>query len=295
MPLGVTVLSLAPAWAVFATGMLCAWGIERRTGNAGWVDVVWTISLTCAGIAGFLACVVFGADVSAGYAITAVSLVGLWGWRLAGHLFTRSSQIEDDPRYRKMREDWGDNAAVMMALALQMQALLSMPMVFAVMMAATVPGAFTPALLLPGAAVAGLGLWIGWKSDRDLAAFKRTGTGLCTQGLWSWSRHPNYVGEIVFWAGIALLSLGHGATGLLAAIAPVTMYLLLRFFSGVPPLEKHMLSKYGAAYEAYCATTPPLFPWPWWRASSAQRAPADAASSVSSRPVPPQTDGASGP
>lgn len=258
-----TILSLAVSAAMYVLGMAIAWVIDRRTGNAGWVDVMWTLSLSLSALAGVAAHIWLGTDVALAPALVALGLVALWASRLAGYLFSRSAGIADDPRYRKMREEWGDRAPVMMALALQLQAILSLPLVHSVLMAATVPGPAASWGTGLGAGVALFGLWIGWKADRDLAAFKRTQSGLCTTGLWGLSRHPNYVGEILFWVGIALLSAGHGLAGLAAGVGPLTIYLLLRYFSGIPPLEAHMLEKHGAAYEAYQASTPPLFPRPW--------------------------------
>ncbi len=255
-------LSLLVAWAGFACGMAVAWWVDRRTGNAGWVDVAWTVSLTLATALGIWTAAAMGAAIDPLSVTVTMGLVGLWALRLAGHLAARSRSKEDDPRYRKMRDEWGDRAPTEMAKVLQWQALASLPLVFSLLMAATVPGPFVPLLVLPGVFVSGLGLWVGWKADRDLRVFKQSQSGLCTVGLWRLSRHPNYVGEILFWTGIALLSLGHGLAGWLAGLGPLTIYLLLRFVSGVPPLEAHMAAKHGASFEAYRASTPVLFPWP---------------------------------
>lgn len=249
--------------------MVVAWRVEQRTGNAGWVDVIWTVSLLASALAGVLACMALSVPVTRGFALVALAVAAAWAARLAGHLIGRSSRITDDPRYVKMRAEWGPDAPRQMAILLQWQALLSLPMVLSLLMAATVPGPFALALVVPGIVLAALGLWVGWKADRDLTRFKLAHKGLCDQGLWAWSRHPNYVGEILFWTGVGVLSLGHGFAGLLALAGPVTIYLLLRFVSGVPLLEAHMAAKYGAAFDAYCAETPVLFPWPLGRKGAA--------------------------
>ncbi len=256
-------LALALAWAVFATGMSLAWRIERRTGNSGWVDVAWTGSLTAASLAGIAALAVLADTLQPGRVALVVIVLGAWALRLAGHLWARSARVADDPRYARLRAEWGEDAPRQMAILLQWQAVLSLPLVLSVLMAASVPVPPGVAGVAPGLLTAAAGLWIGWKADRDLTLFKRTRSGLCTTGLWAVSRHPNYLGEILFWAGVALLSIEHGEAGMGIALAgPVTIWVLLRHVSGVPPLEAHMAEKYGDAFERYRSTTPAIMPWP---------------------------------
>ncbi len=84
-------------------------------------------------------------------------------------------------------------------------------------------------------------------------------------GLWAWSRHPNYFGEIVIWIGVAIIALpvlrGWGWTAL---ISPIFVALLLTRVSGVPMLEKRADEKWGGQedYEAYKKNTPVLIPLP---------------------------------
>ncbi|MEM9776058.1 MAG: DUF1295 domain-containing protein [Chloroflexota bacterium] len=86
-----------------------------------------------------------------------------------------------------------------------------------------------------------------------------------TTGLWSWSRHPNYFGEIVLWLGIAIMSLPNlSGWQYVTLISPIFVYLLLTRLSGVPMLEAKADDKWGgqADYEAYKANTSVLFPRP---------------------------------
>ena len=59
------------------------------------------------------------------------------------------------------------------------------------------------------------------------------------QGLWRYTRHPNYFGETVIWWGLVLIAFS-GGVSFLALISPITITLLLLFLSGVPMLEKAM-------------------------------------------------------
>jgi steroid 5-alpha reductase family enzyme len=84
-------------------------------------------------------------------------------------------------------------------------------------------------------------------------------------GLWAWSRHPNYFGEIVLWIGVAIIALpvlrGWQWIGL---ISPIFVAVLLTRISGVPILEKRADERWGGQpdYEAYKARTPVLIPRP---------------------------------
>lgn len=84
-------------------------------------------------------------------------------------------------------------------------------------------------------------------------------------GLWSWSRHPNYFGEIVLWVGVAIIALPVLRDWQwVALISPVFVTLLLTRISGLPILEKRADEKWGGQedYEAYKVLTPVLIPWP---------------------------------
>lgn len=87
-------------------------------------------------------------------------------------------------------------------------------------------------------------------------------------GLWSWSRHPNYFGEITLWSGVALIA-APALQGwqLITLISPVFVFLLITRVSGVPLLEKHADETWGGQeeYEAYKARTPVLVPLPPWK------------------------------
>jgi steroid 5-alpha reductase family enzyme len=85
-------------------------------------------------------------------------------------------------------------------------------------------------------------------------------------GLWAWSRHPNYFGEIVLWIGVAIIAVPVlRGWQWVTLISPVFVALLLTRISGVPILEKRADEKWGGQedYEAYKARTPVLIPWPW--------------------------------
>ena len=86
-----------------------------------------------------------------------------------------------------------------------------------------------------------------------------------SSGLWAWSRHPNYFGELVLWIGIALIALpALSGWQYLMLVSPVFVFLLLTRVSGVPALEQGADDRWGGQpdYEAYKSATPEFFPRP---------------------------------
>ncbi len=82
-------------------------------------------------------------------------------------------------------------------------------------------------------------------------------------GLWAWSRHPNYFGEIMLWVGVAIVALpALGGWQYATLVSPVFVYVLLTRISGVPMLERAADARWGGEpdYERHTAATPVLVP-----------------------------------
>jgi steroid 5-alpha reductase family enzyme len=117
-----------------------------------------------------------------------------------------------------------------------------------------------------GLAIWLLGFCIEVAADRQKSQFRRESPGrFIDTGLWAWSRHPNYFGEIVLWIGIAVMASStlHGwqwAT----LVSPFFVALLLTRISGIPLLERRSDARWGddQAYQSYKARTPTLIPRP---------------------------------
>ncbi|KXC05255.1 DUF1295 domain-containing protein [Microbacterium hominis] len=120
--------------------------------------------------------------------------------------------------------------------------------------------------IVVGAVVWLAGLVIEIVADGQKAAFRRdpANTGrFIDVGVWSWSRHPNYFGEILVWVGVAVVALP-AATGWqwVTLVSPVFVVLLLTRVSGIPLLEKRADARWGdePAYREYKRRTPVLVP-----------------------------------
>lgn len=249
--LAVLVLSLA---------MTLAWGIQRTTGNSGWIDTIWSAST---GLTAMLVIVLSGPMTPHRWAI--LLLVGAWSLRLALHIGRRTLRAADDPRYRALIGQWGNEAGRKLWSFLQAQAAAGGVLAACALLAASKPGAITvwdmASYALAVAALAG-----ETAADKQLRAFKEQRRGhdaICDTGLWGLSRHPNYFFEWLFWLAVALSALGLDpsyAAGWLSLLAPAMMYVVLVYGSGVPHSEAQMLRTRGAKFAAYQQRVPMFFP-----------------------------------
>lgn len=243
--------------------MALAWVVQQRTGNSGWVDAIWSYAT---GLVGAAAALWPLDDGSPARRVLVAGLALLWSVRLGTHIAQRSAAGIDDPRYANYARQWGADAPRRMFLFLQSQALVSLPLPFAVFLAAHAPG---PELRLQDyagiviilVAVAGEAL-----ADRQLRQFKRNPSSkglVCDVGLWRWSRHPNYFFEWLGWMAYPVIALSPGYPwGWASLAAPAIMYWILVHVTGIPPLEEQMLQSRGDRYRRYQARTNAFFPWP---------------------------------
>lgn len=245
--------------------MSAAWLVQQRTGNSGWVDVTWTFGT---GGVGVLAALVPLSGSFPARQILVAGLVTLWALRLGLNIAVRSHGVGDDPRYRHMAEAWGEDAPRQMFRLLQKQAIVSVPLALAIMLAGHNPQPHLGLQDLLGAMILVIAIAGEARADHQLRKFKAVSasrTAVCDIGLWRWSRHPNYFFEWLGWCAYPLIAIdlsGANPFGWLALIAPACMYWLLVHVSGIPPLEAHMLRSRGEAFRAYQQRTRAFFPIP---------------------------------
>jgi hypothetical protein len=114
-----------------------AWVVQQRTGNSGWVDTIWTFAVGLTG-AGSALWPVAGEMPNPRQWLVA-ALVAIWSLRLGAHIAMRTAGITDDPRYAAFAKEWGVHSARRMFVFLQNQGFGSIPLVFAIFVAARFP------------------------------------------------------------------------------------------------------------------------------------------------------------
>ena len=256
--------ALAAMAASLSILMMGAWVAQQRTGNSGWVDTIWTFSVGLVGATGALWPIEAGGPNARQWLVAA--LVTAWSLRLGVHIATRTANISDDPRYAAFAEEWGAGAPRRMFLFLQNQALGSIPLVFAIFVAAHAP---SPHLRLQdylGVLVLLVGILGEAVADAQLKRFRRRPGSqgqVCDIGLWHWSRHPNYFFEWLGWLAYPVIAISADHVwGWAALLAPAFMYWILVHVTGIPPLETQMLKSRGDRYRDYQSRTSTFFPLP---------------------------------
>lgn len=192
------------------------------------------------------------------------ALVINWASRLGSFLFRRIRADGKDGRFDKIKQDF-----LRLLMTWTLQGLwVSLTAVAAWTAITRVGGAETGPWTWIGLAVWLLGFGIEVRADAEKSAFKADPANegaFITTGLWAWSRHPNYFGEITLWVGMALIALPSlSGWSFVALISPVFVFVLLTRISGIPMLSRRGLKRWGddPAYQAYLADTPVLIPRP---------------------------------
>ena len=239
--------------------MTAIWMLSVVLRNASIVDVFWGLGFV------ILAWIYFvltdGNDLRRGLV---VGLTTVWGLRLTVHIGIRNRGKGEDKRYAKWRSEggplwWLRSYFTVFLLQGALMLVISAPLLAA---QHGRPEAGLTLVDFASAALVLLGLLFEVIADWQLARFKQDpandGT-VCAIGLWRYSRHPNYFGEMLVWWGLFGLA-ALSPHGWVTLISPLLMTLLLLKVSGVTLLESDLRnSKPGYAH--YIKTTNAFFPW----------------------------------
>ena len=245
-------------WLAVAGVMAALWLVQRRTGNAGIVDVAWS---SCIGLLAAAYALASTGPGSRRAALAAMAL--LWGLRLAWHIHARSVGKPEDGRYQQLRREWGDQTQPRMFRFYQLQAFVAAFFALPFLLSARDATPHWRVLEILGA-ILWVIAWLGESlADRQLEAFKRDPANrgqVCRRGLWNYSRHPNYFFEWLIWCAFALFALP-APGGSLALLCPALILYFLFKVTGIPATEAQALRSKGDAYRDYQRTTPAFFPW----------------------------------
>lgn len=240
---------------LYMTGWFLLAMLRKRNDLA---DVAWGIGfIVVAGTSLLLS------ETPSGRGILVFCCVLLWGARLALHIGLRNRSKGEDHRYRQWREEWGEHFVIrsyLQVFLLQgvLLLLVSAPVIL-------VTGNSGPPLdyaVLPGLAVWLFGFVFETVGDYQLACFKRRAENkgrIMRYGLWRYTRHPNYFGEVTLWWGIWLMALPLPG-GWLSIIGPLTITFLILKVSGIPLLERKYQGN--PEFEEYKRQTSAFWPLP---------------------------------
>ncbi len=247
--------TLLAAFALFTL----VWLIHVKIEDAGIVDFAWGGSFF---VTGWLALWLAGGATATTFLL--MSLVTVWAARLTAHMAWRHGFMDgEDARYRAMREAtgpgfWWKSLFKVYWIQALVQWLVASPLLAAALLRAeTAP----IALVAVGAVMFLVGFVIESVADRQLWAFKAKPENrglLMTGGLFAWSRHPNYFGEVVLWWGLGLIAFASSGS-LFSFLGPVLLTGLLLKVSGVELLDAH-LARTKPGFEDWAARTSAFIP-----------------------------------
>jgi len=246
-------------WVAAALLMTLLWLVQRVQRNAAIADVGWCFALGLVAI--WYALMVYG---DRDRRLLVAVMGGIYAFRLGLYIFlNRVLGKVEDGRYQRMRREWGDQAQVYFFSYFQLQAVavtvFSLP--FLVLMQNPRPtfslweltGVLLWLIAVVGESVA----------DWQLATFRTKPWNrdrVCCDGLWRYSRHPNYFFEWLHWWAYVLMGVGV-SNGWLTLIGPVLMGWGLLRVTGIPLAEAQALATRGEEYRAYQRTTSSFIPW----------------------------------
>jgi steroid 5-alpha reductase family enzyme len=231
-------------WLLFLLGaaaasvlMVALWFVQLRIGNASHVDVGWAY-----GIVGLALLYALLGDGRVTQRVLVAGLGAVWGMRLGTYVLARVVGHEEDGRYKELRRRWAPHTQRNFFVFFQAQAgfvaVFSLPFLFVAQ-----DGGDPSPLLWLGAALALVSVAGETTADAQLAVWKASPENkgkTARNGLWGWSRHPNYFFEWLHWVGWAVAALG-SPHGWIALAVPAFLLLLLFRVTGIPETEAQAL------------------------------------------------------
>lgn len=253
-------------WPVFAVCAVLAFGVQ-------WIMFIHAFSAKTehfydlTGSITYLAMVWFAVAASGpadAHALLLAGLISVWALRLGPFLFRRVRQAGEDKRFRTIKTSFPT-----FLMTWTLQGLWVFLTASCALAAITHPGGvYLGAIVWIGVALWVAGFAIEVIADNQKTVFRADPANagrFITTGLWAWSRHPNYFGEIMLWTGIAIIALPELQGGqYITLISPAFVAFLLTKVSGVRMLEASGNRQWGKdpAYQAYRKNTPVLIPRP---------------------------------
>ncbi len=250
-----TLIMVAMVVWMYMTVMFIISVIIKRNDIA---DVAWGFGFVVASLTG----VIFNQNTSPTTLLT-FGLVVIWGSRLSLHIGLRNIKKSEDFRYKTWRDSWGKWFNLRSYLQVFMlQGLLLLIIVSPVLLISTYAHGDVSLRIILATALWIYGFIFESVGDRQLTKFlqgPRNKGHVMQSGLWRYTRHPNYFGEVTQWWAIGIIAAGY-SYGLLAFVGPAVITFLIIKVSGVPMLEKKYSDN--PEYQAYKLKTSMFIPLP---------------------------------
>lgn len=241
-------------WLYMSIWFLVAIAIERNDV----ADIAWGMGFVVASFASWLK---YGNNNFTSMLV--LILILTWGFRLSWHIFQRNIKKTEDYRYKAWRDSWGKWFVLRTYFQVFMlQGALMLLVLTPVLIIITFSGSKVPTLLIVGALLWFFGFAFEVIGDSQLKKFikdSRNKGKIMTNGLWKYTRHPNYFGEVTQWWAVGIIGLTW-PYGWLGLIGPVVITFLILKVSGVPLLENKYANN--PQYQAYKVKTSMLIPLP---------------------------------
>lgn len=190
-------------------------------------------------------------------------LITFWSLRLSLHLYLRNRKKDEDYRYKEWRQQWGTSIIIRSYF----QVFLLQGLFLLIIVSPAIVTTFYPGTSLNLLDFLGVCIWIigflfetigDWQLKKFLKNKANSGKIMKT-GLWRYTRHPNYFGEVTMWWGLWIIALSV-TYGFYSIIGPITITFLILKVSGIPMLEKKM--EENPEFIAYKKRTSAFFPLP---------------------------------
>lgn len=189
-------------------------------------------------------------------------LTALWGTRLVLHIYFRNGGKDEDYRYKKRRQEWGK----WFLIGTYVEVFLLQGCLTFLISFTAIYAAISPVTSIKVTSYVGVLMWlIGFifesSGDMQLSRFianKDNAGKIMTGGLWRYTRHPNYFGEVTQWWGLFVF-VALNSFNFISIVSPITITFLILKVSGIPMLEKRYEGN--AEYESYKKVTNAFFPW----------------------------------
>lgn len=248
--------------AVIMGSALILWLISIPLKDVSIIDMAFAVILLAVATCGYW----LGPGVTARKQLILL-LVGIWAVRITWHLVRRNWGHGEDVRYSKLRT-WADDDRAFVWLSLRKVFLLQGVVLWLVSLPIQAAAIYrTPAELgwiaIVGAIICGVGIVMETIADAQLTHFRASSSNAGTvlnSGLWRYSRHPNYFGELCVWWGLFIIAC-ENPVGIFAIIGPLAYTYLVVNVTGQRTLDKK-LAREKPDYAAYMKSTNGLIPGP---------------------------------